>query len=54
MPAPAPRLHPPMAAYIRPPAPVAPRESFGQRLPWILVGALCVAVLALVAYIVWA
>jgi hypothetical protein len=30
----------------------APPPSLGQRLPWILVGALGVAVAALVAYIV--
>jgi tRNA A-37 threonylcarbamoyl transferase component Bud32 len=48
---PPPPAHYPELALARP-LPIAPTAGFSQRLPWILVGALGVAVLSLVAYIV--
>ena len=52
MPVPAAAPVPPAAPFVRGPAAAPPAPGFGQRLPWILVGALGVAVAALVAYIV--
>jgi len=48
---PPPPAHYPELALARP-LPITPTAEFSQRLPWILVGALGVAVLSLVAYIV--
>ena len=54
MPVAAPTAFPPLIPSGRTsaPRPIARPAGFAQRLPWILVGALGVAVLALVAYIV--